>query len=74
MPLFDFSCQNPECKVKTEVLIKNINEEVPEAIVCPKCGSKSLKCISRCGIKFYGFGWTPKGNNAADDIEVEYQD
>lgn len=56
MPLYEFACQNKDCKHVSEV-IKRVDDRTP--IECSKCGGKTVKIISKTG-KPKVVGGTPK--------------
>ncbi len=55
MPIFDYKCE--KCELEFEIFFKP-GERVKDKVVCPNCGGKSRKVISkRVGVKFKGSGF-----------------
>jgi putative FmdB family regulatory protein len=57
MPMYEFTCQNKECKHTSEKLVKMDTK----SIECSKCSGTAVKVVSLpSNPKFSGGGWTPK--------------
>lgn len=54
MPIFEFSCQDEKCKYKFEKIVFK-KEDYPK--VCPKCGGKIKKIISKSNFILTGSGF-----------------
>ncbi|MGD2071928.1 MAG: zinc ribbon domain-containing protein [Candidatus Thorarchaeota archaeon] len=55
MPIYEYICK--KCNFSSE-FFQSVNELPP---LCPKCGSKLKKLISKSNFHLKGTGWSPDG-------------
>jgi len=60
MPIYEFKCPNGTI---TEKFVKMGTKE----IICPKCGKKAVRIISRCNFHLKGGGWSADGYSSTKD-------